>query len=1091
MSVSITLVGEFLANVDGRSIKSDDFERRSAVELVALLALSERQRLPREQVIDALWPDLLLDAGGNQLNKASTYARSALGHKGAIVLRSGVVSLFPAATIEVDYQRFLNVDVADVSAVDDVLVAHPGPLLPDWPYADWTIEPRRVIHRFRLDLLRQRSRWEEILNLEPLDEGAHMALMATALERGNRDEVVRRFEVLEQLLESELGVGPSVAAQAIRDEALAGENVGESVVVSGLRSFLTIGLDLTSESDDGIVLGDRTADGIIADLGGVVYRRTDEQLWATFASASDAISAAIECQRTVQAEVSIRVALDLGEAEHRDGDWSGPVLTRLDGMAEASWGGQIVCSSAIAEMAALHDRSDLRSIDIGLYRLPGIAPVRLHRLVTDDIENRQTPLRALRAGGKQQEVAPGQLFGREEEVGELLDHLSTERMVTIVGPGGTGKTHLARHLAAQLHPTMAGGAWMCELAPLSEGAAVGQVILSSLGGHVHSDASVIESVARIIGESEVLLVVDNCEHLSEVVSAVCEELLLLTPNLRLLATSRQPLGVATERVFGLGQLTRPAAIQLFSAEAGRQGAEVDSEAAAIDRICERLDDLPLALQLAAARTGSLDLDAIESLLEDRFAYLATQDRAGPAHHQTLHAAISWSFDALPPEARQVLGALSIFAGRFSLQAATAICAEPGQEDRFVQRLDELVRRSLVVRPDRNGNYRLLTSIKIFAKQTEEIGEDIVVRHITFFAARAQQSANLIRSDLRSATSRFSADWDDLRQALASADELKRPADVHRLLAGCTNFSILTQEAELLEWCEAFLDPADKAQPGRAVESRDHGDALLGWAYWLAVRGDSDGATVMADAVHRALPDGAGARWVRGFADYSAGADGHGRQWFTAAGEVTDPTEVIAQVGGLVQLAVLDAIAGNDISDLLQRLEIAAIGGGTYQRASYLLAGAMHMAMSDPVAALATFEECISLAESSDLLVISATARSARAFTMLLSRPLSEAYEGLRSTLEWSADRGMWSWTIADFPTAAGALELGGQPRIATLLLSARSTTRFDVGIGSELVDLQIEGLRTAHPDDFDNWWQQGQQLSPTDAARLAISNLGR
>lgn len=1057
-----------------RALVGADFARKSAVELIAFLAMTERRRLPKEQIMEALWPDLSPAAGTNQLNKAASYARNAIEDKRAVVVENGVMSLFPDATVRIDARDVLDVDTSDEQAVDTVLGHSTGRLLPDWPYAEWTIEPRRTLHLFVLGLLRQRSRWHEILRIDSLDEGAHLALMSAAMERGDRDDVLRRFEHLEQLLEVELGVGPSVGALALRDEALAADPTKPaSPPISGLRSFMLVGFDGGSEGD-----------AVRAVLGGTIFEDDNEHIWATFTTASEAIGAAIECQRRAGDATAIRIGLDLDEAERRGDQWHGPVLTRLGEMAKAAWGGQIVCTSVIAEMAAANQSHSVRSLDLGVYRLPGVTPVRLHRLVSDQIANRESPLRALRGGSRHELVVPEQLFGREDEWHQLLDHLTTHRHVTIVGPGGCGKTHLAKHLAAHLHSTLAGGAWICELGSISEGSAVAQVVLSTLGGHVHSDASVLESIARTIGDAEVVLVIDNCEHVVDEVNALCQELLAVAPSARLLATSRQPIGGTAEQVFTLGQLTRDAAVELFVAEAKRQGVTVAPGLAAVDRICHRLDDLPLAIRLAAARSSALEVDAIESLLEDRFTHLTAPDHAALAHHQTLRAATSWSFDALPPEAQQVLGAVSVFANRFTLEAATGVCAHHGQEDQFVGWLQELVRRSLVVRPGRDGSYRLLESVRVFARETQGFSPDTAARYVKFFATRAQTLAALIEADSRAAVSRFDDDWEDLRQALVTANESGLTAEVHRLLAGCTNLSILTQKAEVFDWCESFL-----VRPESNAISPVHAEALLAWSYWLAVRGDPIEARHLAELARHAMPGGAAPQWVLGFVDYSVGAEGHGREWFAAAGYGRDPDAVISQIGGLVQLAVLDSIAGADIADIVGRLEVLTLGGGAYQESSFLLAQAMHQAMADPTTALETFEACIALAESCDLLIISATARSARAFTLLLSRPLPEAYVGLQSALEWSASRGMWSWTIADFPTAAGALELGGQPRVATLLLSARSATRFDVGIGSELVGLQIEGLRTNHPDDFDQWWEQGQLLSPDNATRLALSSL--
>ncbi|MEM9652983.1 MAG: AAA family ATPase [Actinomycetota bacterium] len=219
--VIVRLIGEFAVTANDRVVTTADFERSTGAELVQLLALAERQRLHRDQILDALWPNASVATGSNNLNKAASYARTALGDKTAIVSKTGVVSLYPERPLRIDYLDVINVDGDDDTAVDQVLAEHRGELLPDRLYAEWTMEARTRLQLTKLGLLRARGRWLDVVELDPIDEEANLELMAQAIERGQRDEVLWRFEQLEAGLRDELGVEPSAAARHLRDEALA------------------------------------------------------------------------------------------------------------------------------------------------------------------------------------------------------------------------------------------------------------------------------------------------------------------------------------------------------------------------------------------------------------------------------------------------------------------------------------------------------------------------------------------------------------------------------------------------------------------------------------------------------------------------------------------------------------------------------------------------------------------------------------------------------------------------------------------------------------------------------------------------------
>ena len=350
--------------------------------------------------------------------------------------------------------------------------------------------------------------------------------------------------------------------------------------------------------------------------------------------------------------------------------------------------------------------------------------------------------------------------GREEELAALDKLLGRARLVTLTGPGGAGKTRLAVELAIVAAERFADGVWLADLAGVTDVELVPSRVMEALGVRQTADLPVIEALRYQLRSAELLLVLDNCEHLLDSCARLAGDLLGSSPGLRVLATSREALGVPGEAVFVVPPLGVPAesadaadlalspAVRLFAdrASAARAGSDVAVAADTVGRICQALDGLPLAIELAAARASALSLTEIEQHLTDKFRFLAHRRPVADARHQTLKTAIDWSYQLLPTPERAFLRALSVFAGGFRLaEAAEACCA--GEEAAAVDLVDSLVSRSLVVAETSGAGtrYRLLETIREYAaSQLAEAGEadEVRLRHATVYLGLAGRERDL-------------------------------------------------------------------------------------------------------------------------------------------------------------------------------------------------------------------------------------------------------------------------------------------------------------------------------------------------------------
>ena len=398
--------------------------------------------------------------------------------------------------------------------------------------------------------------------------------------------------------------------------------------------------------------------------------------------------------------------------------------------------------------------------------------------------------------------------GRDGEIDQLRQLLASERLVTLTGPGGVGKSRLALRVASSLLDQFPGGAWLVELAGLSDPALVPQQVLSLLGLPEAPPSAATEVLVRHLADRSILVVLDNCEHLVDACAAFADSVLRTSAPVTILATSREPLGVPGETTWHVPPLAAPLpgdeadfdvllcndAARLFVERACAvvPGLDLRSAAADIARICARLEGIPLAIELAAARIRVLSPGQIASRLDDHLRLLVGGPRVGPGRHQTLRAAIDWSFEALSSEQRTLFARLSVFAGGCVLEAAQAVCGEQSP-DGVVDLLAVLVDKSLLTL-DRQGprqRYRMLETLRQYAaERLAEAGDATATRghHLTWAVDLAETSEGKLHGEEQASWLHvLDAEHDNLRAALEWAAEEGRIEDGLRLAAGLVRF----------------------------------------------------------------------------------------------------------------------------------------------------------------------------------------------------------------------------------------------------------------------------------------------------------------
>ncbi len=476
--------------------------------------------------------------------------------------------------------------------------------------------------------------------------------------------------------------------------------------------------------------------------GGWLFKHTGDGVLAAFSSPTEAVQAAIEAQRAL--ELPVRMGIATGEAELRGDDYFGPTLNRAARVMAAGHGGQVLLAQSTASML-----TEVDLLDLGERRLRDLSGAQhVFQVRAEGLREQFPPLRTV-------DTVPGNLpaqltsfVGREAEVTELLELVRAHRLVTLTGVGGVGKTRLAVQVAAELVPDFPDGVRLVELAPVGDPAAIPDAVATALGITPQAGLTVTASIAQALSGRRLLVVLDNCEHVLDAAAALVETILTRTSTANVIATSREGLRLGAEHLWPVPSLdlsggVTSSAVELFVERARAVtpafALKDEADVTAVTEVCRRLDGIPLAIELAAARMVSMSVQDVRDRLGDRFRLLAG-GRRGLERHQTLRHAVQWSYELLNDDERTVLNRCSVFAGGFDLAAVTHLC-DGFDEYALLDLLDSLVRKSLVTveRAGGHARYGMLETIRQFAEdQLAAAGAiaEVRDRHARHFAKQA-------------------------------------------------------------------------------------------------------------------------------------------------------------------------------------------------------------------------------------------------------------------------------------------------------------------------------------------------------------------
>jgi len=572
--------------------------------------------------------------------------------------------------------------------------------------------------------------------------------------------------------------------------------------------------------------------------GGYVFKTVGDAFCAAFATAPAAVQAALIAQRALWAQtwptsrpITVRMGLHTGVCEERDGDYFGPVVNRAARLEAVAHGGQVLVSGATAELVsgALTSEAGLR--DLGAHRLKDLGRAeQVFQLEAPLLPSSFPPLASL-----DNPELPNNLpiilsafVGREAELSHVRELASSSRLVTLTGAGGSGKTRLALQAAAEQIGRAPDGVWLVELAPLTDGGQIDGAVAAAMGIQDQTGPLQAEALIRALTAQDTLIVLDNCEHLIDAAAKFCEQVIRRCPRVRILATSREPLGIDGERVYRVPSLSLPGdveaieevaasdAVRLFAERARDSGFNLDAQSARqVATICRRLDGIPLALELAAARLSSMSLKQVSDRLDQRFRLLTGGSRNAMPRQQTLQATVEWSFGLLAPAERDTLRRLAVFTGGFDLEAAEDLCTTQAVDAFDVaDLLGSLVDKSLVVADHTADSvrYRMLETIRQFAAQDLLRAEggavvlDVRTRHAEYYLRLAEEAGpSLIGRGQAEWMRRFDAEWDNARAAFAHFAAEDRPDDVIRLTIPLYRFALTRGHAEVLDYVRPAID----------------------------------------------------------------------------------------------------------------------------------------------------------------------------------------------------------------------------------------------------------------------------------------------
>lgn len=801
-----------------------------------------------------------------------------------------------------------------------------------------------------------------------------------------------------------------------------------------------------SEMTAAIANLDRTLAELVALHRGVrpVEQGEGDSFVIAFSRASDAVACALALQRAPLSPLLLRIAVHTGEVQLRDeNNYVGPAINRTARLRELAHGGQTVLSGTTSDLVADTLLADAWLGDLGTHALRDLPrPERVVQLCHPDLCNEFPPLRKREAAVAQH--FPAQLtsfVGREAEMGEVREIVERNKLVTLTGAGGVGKTRLAIKVAAMVANDYADGAWYVDLASLTDPELVPATAARALGLPDQPGRSPVKSTLQFIADRQMLLLLDNCEHLLDASADLASALLAGCPHLTVLTTSREPIGINGEVTWRVPSLSlADDAVRLFGDRAAqaRPGFTVDDDnAAAVREICHRLDGIPLAIELAAARVRALSPNEILAGLQDRFRLLTGGSRTAVRRQQTLRASVDWSYALLTEPERTLFRRLGAFMGGFDLEACRqVVCDNDLAPHQVLDVLALLIDKSLVIAESDRGptRYRLLETIRQYAQ--EKLGESVEAvavrnRHRDHFTAMAVAVDRPGDVSLERMLGRVETEIDNLRAAFAWSRENSDFDNALQLVTSLQPFWLTRGRLrEGSDWLDLGL--ADTQAPGAEVAPTMVARALADKAFLDNMRDAESFARAQRSlTIARELDDpallaralttcGRLAAWNADVAQpYLSEAESLARamgdRW--RLGQLLYSQALTAIIGsGDLDAAVAAATEGRDLAD--------GVGDHGYSRGCrWCLAGAQCV-LGDVAGAAEQLRELVNEADAAHALIWQVSARERLCHVLAHLGRADEARSLATEALEGAAEIGRYMQGVVYSSLAFAALAAG-------------------------------------------------------------------
>ena len=770
---------------------------------------------------------------------------------GSVLLADRVnVQLNPAA-VTTDVMEFTSllgpVDESDSIAdsaqrVEQAISLYKGPLLPNF-YEDWIDFERDRLAELYLGAVRrltrilvQRREFDRAVDFairavsaDPLREENHRDLMRLLVATNQPTAALRQYEELERILRSEIDEAPSEASRQLASEieqslrsapqatrSLASPPPRLAVPAAEREPLIGTVTFLATDVEGSMALSKRSGSEFQGGLRvyhevlrrelrrqrGVEVQEAGDSFLVAFHSAGDALACASSTQRSLAAAdwpdhlgpLRVRMALHTGDVGEGADECGGSARRLASKIAAAGHGGQILCSESTANLVRRNLDAGIRLKDLGAYRLPEVeAPERLYQVDHPGAAATEFPPLHAAAGHAANLPQPSTgFFGRETEIATLIDLLSpaahrATRLVTLTGPGGTGKTRLSLQVAQRLLDAYRGAVWFIPLADLVNAQLIPGSILDALRIPRGANRDPLMQICEALGREPTLLILDNFEQLVEEGAAIVRAILQGAPATTILVSSRRALELSVELAFPvtslpvpnpslpLEQLAQCDSVRLFvdRARAARPDFHLtERNAPPVAELCAGLDGLPLAIELAAARAAVLTPVQMVNQLSRRLDFLAARNRDWAKRHRTLRATIEWSFRLLDPALQQFFCDVSVFRGGWTLEAAESVCDDPLALDRL-----SLLRSHSLVHAEDAGEemrFRMPESLREFGN--EQLAPDrrdrLRARQAAWFSSMAEEAEdNLAGPEQVSWLDRLTRDHDNIRAAISWCEEL--------------------------------------------------------------------------------------------------------------------------------------------------------------------------------------------------------------------------------------------------------------------------------------------------------------------------------